>query len=85
MTLRYIEGRTHSAHYNLFRVGELATDRLIKFAERGDTTQLSAEAQGSMDILDSFSTSPVGSGSGVSETVVFADARRGQVSYDRYI
>ena len=60
-------------------MGKLASERLKSFAEYGDVTPLAAEGQDFHSILDSFTTQPLSSGYGTSESVLFADFRRKKV------
>ena len=77
--LSLLQGRTHTPTYSLFEMGKLASERLKSFAEYGDVTPLATEGQDSHSILDSFTTRPLSSGYGTSESVLFADFRRKKV------
>jgi len=68
----------------MFAMGEFVSEAFRWYAEFGDATPLSAEGQGHTDILDSFTSQPLDTGSGISEVKFFADCTRNHVSLNSF-
>nr|CAD7404239.1 unnamed protein product [Timema poppensis] len=71
-------GRSHAPSYQLFRVGQTASEGLRLFAETGRSHLL--ELENGIGVLDQFSGSPVPSGLGTSSTRFFVDSAHSRLS-----
>lgn len=73
-------GRSHSPSYNLFSIGEFASNKLKHYAEHGDMNAIHAEGQDGHSILDSFTATPIQTGDGESTAIFLASTNHSQVS-----
>ncbi|XP_013771660.2 spondin-2-like [Limulus polyphemus] len=73
-------GRTHNDSYKVWRFGDLSTEGLKEFAERGKSDILDEFAQGDDGIYDVFSAPPIGTGVGRTKAKFFADGNHSKVS-----
>ncbi|XP_013775027.1 spondin-2-like [Limulus polyphemus] len=73
-------GRSHNDSYKLWRLGEVATDGIKLFAERGNSEILDQFSQGEGGVFDVFSAPPINSGVGRTEAEFFVDGNHSKVS-----
>ncbi|CAG7830857.1 unnamed protein product [Allacma fusca] len=73
-------GRSHSENFNIFEIGEMASDGLKKFAETGLSDLLDEYSQGASGVLDAFNAPAIGQGVGETETQFFLDSNHSRVS-----
>ncbi|XP_068617230.1 spondin-1-like [Battus philenor] len=73
-------GQSHNNSYTLFRIGEVARNSVRNFAQFGKIDTLVLEGEEDSRIYDQFSTPAIGSGTGVSENLLFVDGEYSKVS-----
>ncbi|XP_021961256.1 spondin-2 [Folsomia candida] len=71
-------GRTHNSSYALYRVGEMASAGLKKFAETSSSDSL--DEMDSTGVFDAFNAPPIASGEGQTQSQFFLDGNHSQVS-----
>ena len=76
----FLAGRSHDTSYLLFRVGDVASEGMKKFAETGSTDVLEEENQGEGGIFDEFNAPAISQGVGEVEAEFFVDGNHSLVS-----
>ncbi|XP_069138962.1 spondin-2-like [Argopecten irradians] len=74
-------GRSHDNTYQLWTLGENATDAVKAFAEDADSSALDQDAQAYRGIFDSFTAAPIESGMGRSAVRFLADGQHTKMSF----
>ncbi|CAH2047448.1 unnamed protein product, partial [Iphiclides podalirius] len=73
-------GQSHNNSYTLFRIGEVAKQSVLNFAQYGKLDNLIVEGEEDLRVYDQFSAPPVGSGTGKTENLVFVDGDHSKIS-----